>query len=108
MRVGIRWPEFHEHAYRRWRGEEFADVIFLDGGPGYARVGEIRRTFPYQYRCAITPWAIYHRTMTHDPTDIRHAPVDIVLFEIKGQLCIISSTYRVAAMHINTALRRTR
>ena len=96
--------KLHKHAHCGRCGKHLGDAIFLHNWPGDARIGIIWRAFPYQDSRAVGPWTINHRWMSNNPANIGHTPVDVILFEVERQSCVICRPNHIATVDIQTAL----
>ena len=88
---------FDKGADGRGRGVEDGDFVFVDDLPEAILRGKIRRTLIHQRGDAVLQDAVDNVGMAGDPSNIRSAPVDVVVLEIEDQLAGEIGLHRIAA-----------
>src|ERR1051326_5463276 len=99
---------FDECANRGWCGVESIDSMAFDDVPEPIRLRPVRRAFIHQRGRAVRQWAINNIAVPGHPTDVRRAPINVLILEIENPLRRQMSLQEIAASRVQNAFRLSR
>ena len=103
----ILFAPFDKSTDRGRGGVQDVDLVAVDHIPKTIKVGIVRRPFVHKDRRTVGQRAVNHIAVTGYPADVGRTPENVVVLEVKYELCGVSGLRKISARRVQNALRLT-